>query len=151
MPSCNLHSFRRQRQFPSLAELSRHGVNSASVKATLPCKLSRLFNMLNEQIAEMLGRGQASGKSLEFAELTRRLGFECNGMILHEYYFSNLRAASEPQPPSGSGITRRVLRVRRALGGRLPRDRRTAPWQTPHRVLRIASVGKDRLLVNEMP
>jgi Fe-Mn family superoxide dismutase len=39
----------------------------------------------------MLGRGQASGKSPEFAELTRRLGFEYNGMILHEYYFENMK------------------------------------------------------------
>ena len=52
----------------------------------------------------MLGRGQASGKSPEFAELTRRLGFEYNGMILHEYYFGNLRPAAEPKPPGGSGL-----------------------------------------------
>jgi Fe-Mn family superoxide dismutase len=37
-------------------------------------------------------------------KLTRRLGFEYNGMILHEYYFSDLRAGSEPQPSSGSGM-----------------------------------------------
>jgi Fe-Mn family superoxide dismutase len=61
-------------------------------------------NTLNEQLAAMLGRGQASGKSPEFAELTRRLGFEYNGMILHEYYFSNLRAGAEPRPRSGSGL-----------------------------------------------
>ncbi len=61
-------------------------------------------NLLNEELAGLIGRGQASGKSPEFAELTRRLGFEYNGMILHEYYFENLRSAAEPQPPSGSGL-----------------------------------------------
>jgi Fe-Mn family superoxide dismutase len=62
-------------------------------------------NALNEELAEMLGRGQASGKSPEFAELTRRRGFEYNGMILHEYYFGNLRPAADPQPPPGAGLT----------------------------------------------
>jgi Fe-Mn family superoxide dismutase len=61
-------------------------------------------NRLNEELATMTGRGQASGKNPEFAELTRRLGFEYNGMLLHEHYFSNLRPAAEPKPPSGSGL-----------------------------------------------
>jgi Fe-Mn family superoxide dismutase len=59
-------------------------------------------NALNQEIAAMVGRGQASGKSPEFAELTRRLGFEYNGMILHEYYFSNLRAGGQPEPLAAS-------------------------------------------------
>jgi Fe-Mn family superoxide dismutase len=66
-------------------------------------------NTLNEQLAAMLGRGQASGKSPEFAELTRRLGFEYNGMILHEYYFENLRRAAEPAPPDGSGLAQALV------------------------------------------
>jgi Fe-Mn family superoxide dismutase len=61
-------------------------------------------NALNQELSEMLGSGKASGKSPEFAELTRRLGFEYNGMILHEYYFGNLRPAAEPKPPAGSGL-----------------------------------------------
>jgi Fe-Mn family superoxide dismutase len=65
-------------------------------------------NQLNEELHEMLGRGQASGKSPEFAEVTRRLGFEYNGMILHEYYFSNLRPAADPQPASGSGLAQAI-------------------------------------------
>jgi len=63
-------------------------------------------NALNEQLASMIGQGKASGKTPEFAEITRRLGFEYNGMVLHEYYFSNLRAAGELRPPSGSGLSR---------------------------------------------
>jgi Fe-Mn family superoxide dismutase len=61
-------------------------------------------NGLNEELAAMTGRGQASGKNPEFAELTRRLGFEYNGMLLHEHYFANLRPAAEPNPPSGSAL-----------------------------------------------
>jgi Fe-Mn family superoxide dismutase len=61
-------------------------------------------NALNQELFELLGKGKASGKDPEFAELTRRLGFEYNGMILHEYYFSNLRRAGEPMPPAGSGL-----------------------------------------------
>jgi Fe-Mn family superoxide dismutase len=62
-------------------------------------------NALNTELAELRGLGKASGKTPEFAELTRRLGFEYNGMILHEYYFENLRSAAEPAPPAGSGLT----------------------------------------------
>lgn len=61
-------------------------------------------NVLNQQLAELLGKGRASGKDPGFAELTRRRGFEYNGMILHEYYFSNLRRGGEPAPPAGSGL-----------------------------------------------
>jgi Fe-Mn family superoxide dismutase len=35
-----------------------------------------------------------------YSELTRRLGFEYNGMVLHEYYFSNLTRGSSAQPES---------------------------------------------------
>ena len=61
-------------------------------------------NTLNEELAEMRGRGKPSGTNPEFAELMRRLGFEYNGMILHEYYFENLRHAADPTPPAASGI-----------------------------------------------
>ena len=61
-------------------------------------------NGLNEQIDEMVRKGKPSGTDPHFAEITRHLGFEYNGMILHEYYFSNLRPAAEPAPPSSSGL-----------------------------------------------
>lgn len=47
-------------------------------------------NLLNEHIATLLNDGK--GGTPEFAELTRRLGFEYNGMRLHEYYFGNMKA-----------------------------------------------------------
>src|SRR5262249_56887137 len=43
---------------------------------------------LNAQLNDLAGSGRAS--SPEYAELTRRLGFEYNGMRLHELYFENL-------------------------------------------------------------
>ena len=62
-------------------------------------------NALNAELAELRGRGQASGKNPEFAELTRRLGFEYNGMILHEHYFENLKPAGNPKPPANSALS----------------------------------------------
>jgi Fe-Mn family superoxide dismutase len=61
-------------------------------------------NRLNEELAKLRTRGKEAIASPEFAELTRRLGFEYNGMILHEYYFANLRHAAEPAPPRGLGL-----------------------------------------------
>lgn len=57
-------------------------------------------NLLNEQIMEMISKGEASGKDPAYAELTRRLGFEYGGMILHEYYFGNLAPKGKDEPAS---------------------------------------------------
>ncbi len=45
-------------------------------------------NRLLDSIGSMLKEGKAG--TPEYAELKRRLGFEFNGMRLHEYYFENL-------------------------------------------------------------
>jgi Fe-Mn family superoxide dismutase len=58
-------------------------------------------NLLNEQIAEKIKAGQVAGADPGFAELTRRLGFEYNGMVLHEYYFDNMTANAGAAPTSG--------------------------------------------------
>jgi len=57
-------------------------------------------NLLNEQIAAKVKAGP-SGADPGFAELTRRLGFEYNGMVLHEYYFDNMTANANGAPSSG--------------------------------------------------
>ena len=57
-------------------------------------------NLLNEQIAEIASQGQAAGTNLHFAEMVRRLGFEYNGMVLHEYYFDNLASKPVGEQPS---------------------------------------------------
>jgi superoxide dismutase, Fe-Mn family len=47
-------------------------------------------NLLNERLAEIRAAGKAAGADPGYAELVRRLGFEYNGMRLHEYYFDNM-------------------------------------------------------------
>ena len=47
-------------------------------------------NALNEQRDALIAGGRGVATDLPYAELTRRLGFEYNGMVLHEYYFDNL-------------------------------------------------------------
>ena len=56
-------------------------------------------NTLNERLRDLVQQGKVG--SPDFAEITRRLGFEYNGMILHEYYFEQLKSGGSPMPTSG--------------------------------------------------
>ena len=47
-------------------------------------------NTLIELTSEARKAGDAAGSNPKFAELVRRMGWEFNGMRLHEYYFDNL-------------------------------------------------------------
>jgi Fe-Mn family superoxide dismutase len=58
----------------------------------------RNTNALNEQLADLVYEGKAGTPA--YSELTRRLGFEYNGMRLHELYFDNLTSAFE-EPSTG--------------------------------------------------
>lgn len=50
-------------------------------------------NELNKKISDLLTKkGVDHEKVPDYSELKRRLGFEYNGMVLHEYYFENLEA-----------------------------------------------------------
>src|SRR6185436_20464377 len=56
-------------------------------------------NNLEERIAEFLADGKVDQDEMPlYSELKRRLGFEYNGMVLHEYYFENMtkRGGSDP-------------------------------------------------------
>lgn len=54
-------------------------------------------NKLTEGISKFIQDGNVDQEEMPaYSELTRRLGFEYNGMVLHEYYFDNLK--------SGGGI-----------------------------------------------
>ncbi|MFP2906486.1 superoxide dismutase [Pyxidicoccus sp. 3LFB2] len=55
-------------------------------------------NKLTESLSGLQLKGEAAGTNPAYAEMTRRLGFEYNGMVLHEYYFGNMK-------PGGSGAT----------------------------------------------
>lgn len=57
-------------------------------------------NLLTEKLQEMNKKKNVSGKDPGYAELTRRLGFEYGGMVLHEYYFENLAAKGKGDPSS---------------------------------------------------
>ena len=57
-------------------------------------------NLLNERLAALRSSGEPKGADPAYAELVRRLGFEYNGMRLHEYYFDNM--TTRPQS-IGSG------------------------------------------------
>lgn len=61
-------------------------------------------NALNEKIAVLAQKGQFES---EFAELKRRLGFEYDGMILHEHYFSVLERGN-PEPRENGGFLRLI-------------------------------------------
>lgn len=61
-------------------------------------------NKLNEELAQLLKNGK--GDTLLYADRKRRLGFEYNGMILHEYYFENL--TSQNTSPDGTQIQKAI-------------------------------------------
>ena len=49
-------------------------------------------NKLTEGITKFIKDGNVDQEEMPaYSELTRRLGFEYNGMVLHEYYFDNLK------------------------------------------------------------
>ena len=60
-------------------------------------------NNLQERIAEFLKDGKVDQEEMPlYSELKRRLGFEFNGMVLHEYYFGNLKKNGNTDPPGNS-------------------------------------------------
>ena len=61
-------------------------------------------NLLNEQLVDLAQQGK--GGSPAYAEITRRLGFEYNGMVLHEWYFGNMKAATGGEVSSSSPLGR---------------------------------------------
>jgi Fe-Mn family superoxide dismutase len=57
-------------------------------------------NKLTEKISEFLADGKVDQEEMPaYSELTRRLGFEYNGMVLHEYYFGNMKKGSTTIDP----------------------------------------------------
>ena len=64
-------------------------------------------NKLNEKIAEFVKGGKVDQEEFaEYSELNRRLGFEYNGMVLHEYYFENLTKGGSKKPGQGSSFVK---------------------------------------------
>ena len=66
-------------------------------------------NKLNEKIAEFVQGGKVDQDEFaEYSELNRRLGFEFNGMVLHEYYFDNLRTRGGTGDPGSTSSFRKA-------------------------------------------
>jgi Fe-Mn family superoxide dismutase len=62
-------------------------------------------NKLTEKISEFLADGKVDQEEMPaYSELTRRLGFEYNGMVLHEYYFGNMKRGNTGDPERISGF-----------------------------------------------
>ena len=71
----------------------------------------RATNDLTERIAAILADGKVDQEEMPaYSELTRRLGFEYNGMVLHEYYFSNMKKDGGSDAPRGSQFRSAVER-----------------------------------------
>ena len=62
-------------------------------------------NKLRERISGFLKDGQVDQEEMPaYSEIKRRLGFEYNGMVLHEYYFANLKRDGGGLPESTSAF-----------------------------------------------
>ncbi|MGC4121462.1 MAG: Fe-Mn family superoxide dismutase [Myxococcales bacterium] len=88
------------REFPHLKGLK--GLSDVQIEQHL--KLYEGYvkqtNLLREQITDMVAKGQSDQPI--FAELVRRLPFEQNGMVLHEYYFDNMIPNGGDLPKGGA-------------------------------------------------
>lgn len=68
-------------------------------------------NTLTARIAAMLSDGKVDQEEVPaYSELTRRLGFEYNGMVLHEYYFGNMKSGGGGDAAKGSEFRTAVER-----------------------------------------
>lgn len=64
-------------------------------------------NTLNSQIAEMISDGNLDAPKMPaYSELKRRFGFEYNGMVLHEYYFGNMKKQGTGDPSKDSAFVK---------------------------------------------
>ena len=62
-------------------------------------------NKLHEKLAEFLKDGKVDQDEFPaYSEITRRLGFEYNGMVLHEYYFDNMKKDGSVDPDRKSSF-----------------------------------------------
>jgi len=65
-------------------------------------------NKLNTALSQLIKDNKA--ESPDFAEMRRRLGFEFNGMRLHEYYFGSMK-------PGGSAVDEKLKNAVSAVWG----------------------------------
>ncbi len=64
-------------------------------------------NTLNEKIAALIKGGELDAtKTAAYSELKRRFGFEYNGMVLHEYYFENMKKQGTGDPTKDKAFSK---------------------------------------------
>src|SRR5262249_38524915 len=64
---------------------------------------------LTDAISGFLADGQVDQEEMPaYSEIKRRLGFEYNGMVLHEYYFGNLKKQGGGNPENTSSFMKAV-------------------------------------------
>src|SRR3569832_1806531 len=67
-------------------------------------------NNLTERITQFISDGNVDQDEMPaYSELTRRLGFEYNGMVLHEYYFGNMKREGPGNPEKNSAFLRAAV------------------------------------------
>lgn len=101
-----LHERYRPKQF-QLGGL--HGISDKTVETHF--KLYEGYvtetNRLMDKIAEFLKDGRVDQEEMaEYSELKRRLGFEYNGMVLHELYFGNMKRMGSDSPDKNSSFAK---------------------------------------------
>jgi Fe-Mn family superoxide dismutase len=90
------------REWPHLSGLQGISDHTLAVHFELYEGYVKHVNLFNEELAS-LTRTLAKGKEdIRFSELKRRLGFEYNGMRLHELYFDSLTPHGKGDAPSGA-------------------------------------------------
>jgi superoxide dismutase, Fe-Mn family len=91
-------------------EFQLHGLNGISDRTLdmhfkLYAGYVKETNRLTEEIRDFLKDGKVDQEEMPaYSELTRRLGFEYNGMVLHEYYFENLTRGGSGDPRHNSAL-----------------------------------------------
>src|SRR4029077_10306619 len=89
------------REWPSLSGLKGISDHTLAVHFELYKGYVKHVNLFNEELAE-ISPTKDGETDLRFSELKRRLGFEYNGMRLHEFYFDNLTSSGAGDPPPGA-------------------------------------------------
>ena len=88
----------RARSFDHLKGLDGISDSQLAEHLDLYAGYVKQVNALTQELSEMRSERRASGKDFGLAEGTRRLAFEYDGMVLHEFYFSNLKPGGAARP-----------------------------------------------------
>ncbi len=112
----------KERDYSKLTGLTGLSDQQMQVHLGLYAGYVKNTNTLNEKISELGKQGKAG--TPEWAELVRRQGFEYDGLILHEYYFGQMKAPGMQAGGIGLGSSPRAneLDPRSKLGQAIERD-----------------------------